>query len=248
MRQNLSIPTPDGDARAFAFTPSTGKGPWPAVLMFMDGVAIRPALFEMAERLASNGYYVLLPDMFWRAGPYEPIDVKKVFTLPDEERRKLYGLLMGSTSPEKAMRDTGAFLDWLAQQPQAKAGKIGVTGYCMGGGFALHAAGTYPERIAAAACFHPGNLATDAANSPHLLAPQIEAAVLVAGGDQDQSFDEAQKDRLAAAFENAGVEATVSIWQGCRHGWVPADTPVHNPDGAERHWRELIALYDRTLK
>ena len=247
MRQDVSIPTPDGAARAFVFTPSTGKGPWPAVLMFMDGVAIRPALFEMAERLASHGYYVLLPDMFWRAGPYEPIDVKKVFAAGDDERRKIFGALMGSTSPEKAMRDTGAFLDWLAQQPRAKADKIGVTGYCMGGGFSLHAAGTFPQRIAAAACFHPGNLATDAPNSPHLLAPRIEADVLVAGADEDQSFDAAQKERLAAALADAGVKATVSIWRGCRHGWVPSDTPVHSPEGAERHWRELIALFERTL-
>jgi carboxymethylenebutenolidase len=248
MRHDLSIQTPDGEARAFAFTPSGGKAPWPAVLMFMDGVAIRPALFDMAERLASNGYYVLLPDMFWRAGPYDPIDVKKVFAQGDEERRKTFGALMGSTSPEKAMRDTGAFLDWLAQQPQARAGKVGVTGYCMGGSFSLLAAGTFPQRIAAAAAFHPSNLATDAPNSPHLLAPRIQASVLVAGGDEDQSFDEAQKERLAEALGDADVEATVSIWKGCRHGWVPADTPVHNPEGAERHWRELIALFERTLR
>lgn len=248
MRQDVSIPTPDGDARAFAFFPSEGDGPWPAVLMFMDGPGMRPALFEMAERLASHGYYVLLPDMFWRAGPYDPVDLKAAFVLGDEERRKIFGPLMSSTNPEKAMRDAGAFLDWLEHEPLARAEKVGVTGYCMGASFSFYAAGTFPQRIAAAACFHPSNLATDTANSPHLLAPRIEAAVLVAGGDEDRSFDEAQKDRLAAALRNAGVEATVSIWAGCRHGWVPADMPVHNPDGAERHWRELIALLDRTLK
>src|SRR5258705_12456143 len=74
-RQDVTIPTPDGDARAFVFTPDAGQGPWPATIMFMDAPAIRPALFEMGERLTEAGYYVLLPDMFWRAGPYPPPDI-----------------------------------------------------------------------------------------------------------------------------------------------------------------------------
>ena len=105
-----------------------------------------------------------------------------------------------------------------------------------------------PERVKAAASFHGGNMATDDPNSPHVLADRIKAKVLVAGADEDRSFDEAQKERLSAALEDAGVEAEVSIWKGCRHGWVPTDMPVHNPEGAERHWRELVALFDGALK
>lgn len=246
MRQDVTIPTPDGAARAFAFTPDAGQGPWPATILFMDAPAIRPALFDMAQRLADAGYYVLVPDMFWRLGPYEPIDLKAITT--DEQRRAVFGPLMGSTSPEKAMRDTRAFLGFLDKQPAAKADKVGVTGYCMGGGMALRAAAAFPDRIAAAAAFHPGNLATEAEDSVHRLAPQMKAKVLVAGADEDRSFPEEQKDRLTAALQDAGVDATVSIWPGARHGWVPADTPMHNPNAAERHWRELIALFDGVLK
>src|SRR5262245_59333173 len=131
-RQEVSIPTPDGNARAFTFHPD-GQGPWPAVIFFMDAPAIRPALFEMCERLASHGYFVLLPDMFWRAGPYEPINLAEVFK-SEEARRERFVKFMSSTDPERSTRDTGAFLDFLSQQPQAKADKVGVTGYCMGGG------------------------------------------------------------------------------------------------------------------
>lgn len=246
MRKDVTIPTPDGEARAFVFTPDSGDGPWPAAVLFMDAPAIRPALFDMGQRLADAGYYVLLPDMFWRAGPYAPIDLKAITS--DEQRRAVFGPLMASTSPEKQMRDTRAFLDFLDKQPQANADKVGVTGYCMGGGVALRAAGTFPDRIAAAAAFHSGNLATDAPDSVHRLAPQMKAKVLVAGADEDRSFPPEQKDKLAAALKDAGVEAEVAIWPGARHGWVPADTPVHHPEAAERHWRELVALFDGALK
>jgi carboxymethylenebutenolidase len=247
MRQDVSIPTPDGDMRAFAFTPGEGKGPWPAVIMFMDAPAIRPALFEMGERLAEAGYYVLLPDLFWRAGPYPPLDIVKA-RAGDPEMGALFMKLRESTDAAKQMSDTKACLDFLDAQPQADARKVGVTGYCMGGGIAVRAAGTYPDRIAAAASFHGGNLATDVSDSPHLLAPKMKARILVAGADEDRSFLPDQRDRLDAALKEAGVPAEVSIWEGCRHGWVPADMPVYNPDGAERHWRELIALFDETLK
>src|SRR5580692_7957681 len=132
-RTEIALKTDDGDARAFVFKPDEGKGPWPGVIFFMDAPAIRPALFEMCERLASNGYYVLLPDMFWRAGPYAPINVAEAFA-DEAKRREVFGKLTGSTSPEKQLVDAKACLDYLAAQPQVKAGKVAITGYCMGCG------------------------------------------------------------------------------------------------------------------
>lgn len=246
-RSDVTIQTRDGAARAFVFTPDAGRGPWPGVIFFMDGPGIRPALFEMAQRLADHGYYVLLPDMFWRLGPYEPIVVAEVFT--DEAKRRAFGAkFMTSTNPEKGMSDTAAFLDFLAAQPQVKGDKVGVTGYCMGASAAFRAAGTYPDRVAAAGCFHGSNLARDAEDSPHLLAPQIKAKVLVAGGDHDRSFDAAQKERLAEALSAAGVDAEVTIYKGALHGYAPPDMPVYNREASERHWRELLALFDGVLK
>jgi carboxymethylenebutenolidase len=247
MKTDITLPTGDGDARAFVFTPDAGAGPWPAVIIAMDAPAIRPAMFEMGERLAAAGYYVLLPDLFWRAGHYDPPDIAKA-RAGDPEAVAVFQKLRGSTSTDKQMTDVKACLDYLAKQPQAQAGKVGITGYCMGGAIALRAAGMFPDRIAAAASFHGGNMATDHENSPHLLAPKIRAKVLVAGADEDASYDEAQNVRLTQALSDAGVDAEVSIWTGCKHGWVPTDMAVHNPEGAERHWRELVALFDATLK
>jgi carboxymethylenebutenolidase len=242
----VKIPTPDGDARAYTFHPE-GAGPWPAVIFFMDAPAIRPSLFQMCERLASNGYFVLLPDMFWRAGPYEPINLREA--MKDEEtRRAVFGKFMASTDPEKSTRDTGAFLDWLSKQPMVKGAKVGCTGYCMGGGLALRAAGNFPDRIVAAAAFHGGRLATDAPDSPHLLAPKIKAKVYVAGADEDAGFPPEQADRLREALTAAGVENTVEIYAGAKHGYAPPDMPVYNEEAAERHWREMLSLFAETLK
>jgi len=241
----VAIPTPDGDARAYFFLPD-GAGPWPAVIFYMDGPAIRPALFQMCERLAGAGYAVVLPDMFWRAGPYEPIDIKAVFG-DEAARREIFGKLMASTDPERAMRDTGAVLAWLATRPEVKGEKVGCTGYCMGAGLALRAAGTYPERIAAAAGFHGGRLATDAPDSPHLLAPRIAARVYVGGADEDAGFPPDQADRLREALDAAGVENTIEIYAGARHGYAPPDMPVYNEAAAERHWRALLSLLGETL-
>jgi carboxymethylenebutenolidase len=247
MKRDVTILNPDGDMRAFAFTPDTGSGPWPAAIVMMDAPAIRPAMFELSDRLAQAGYFVVLPDLFWRAGPYDPPDLAKA-RAGDPEAVAQFGKLRGSTGAGRQMTDVKACLDWLDQQPQARAEKVGVTGYCMGGGIALRAAGTFPDRIAAAASFHGGGMATDDEKSPHRLADKIGAKVLIAGADQDSSYDEAQNGRLKQALADAGVDAEVSIWPGCKHGWVPTDMPVHNPQGAERHWRELIQLFDETLK
>ena len=245
-RTEVSIRTPDGTARAFTFAPE-GQSPWPAVIFFMDALGIRPALFGMCERLASHGYFVLLPDMFWRAGSYEPMNVAEA--LKDETtRRATFGRFMATTDPERSTQDTRAFLAFLAGQPGVKGEMVGATGYCMGGGLVLRAAGNFPDRVAAAAAFHGGRLATDAPDSPHLLAPKIKAQVLVAGADEDTGFPPEQAERLKAALDAAGVQNEVTIYSGARHGYAVPDMPVYDREASERHWRQMLALFDRVLK
>ncbi len=245
MPTTIDITTEDGVCPAHVFHPS-GSGPWPAVLFFMDGIGIRPALFEIGERLAAHGYYVILPDLYYRSGPYEPLDAKRIFTDP-ELRKTLMEKFIPKLGQANAMRDTRAVLAFLASQPAVAPGKIGATGYCMGGGMALAAAGHFPDRFAAVAGYHPGHLATDAPDSPHLLAPKIQAQVYVGGASDDPSFPDAMKARLETALREAGVRHTVETYPA-RHGWVPSDTPVHDAAAAERHWQTLFALLDGALK
>lgn len=222
-----------------------GEGAWPAVILYMDGPGIRPALHRMARRLASAGYVVLLPDLFYRSGAYEPIDPKVTFTDPvlRQAHREKY---MAPATPRAVMADTEALLAFMATRMEIASGPIGVVGYCMGGRLALIAAGTFPDRIAAAASYHGGGLANDAPGSPHLLAPRIRARVYVAGAIEDANFDDDQKQRLAEALAAAGVDHVVET-RPARHGWVPDDTHVHDPAEAEHHWQTLLALFGRSL-
>ncbi|MFT3775195.1 MAG: dienelactone hydrolase family protein [Minicystis sp.] len=245
-RSTVTIDTRDGRCEASVFTPDNGGGPWPAVLVYMDGLGIRPALFELGERIAARGYLVLLPDLFYRVGPYTSPDPVKLFGDP-AFRAEWGAKFIATANQANAMSDTRALLDFLAARADVKQPKIGTTGYCMGGGLSLAAAGHFPDRVAAAASFHGGRLATDAPESPHLLAPRMKARVYVAGAIEDPSFDDAMKKRLEDALAAAGVDHTVVTYEGARHGWVPSDTPVHNPAAAERHYEALFALFESTL-
>ena len=244
--ERLSVTTGDGECPVHLFTPDSGAGPWPAVIFCMDGLAIRPALFTMAQRMADGGYVVLLPDLFYRAGPYAPLDPAEVFAMGNV--REALGHLLGSTDNRRAAADAAAFIALIDARDDVAGKAIGVTGYCMGGGIALTIAAAYPDRIAAAASFHGGNLATDAETSPHRLAPQMKARVYVAGADQDAHYPPEMNARLDAALSEAGVDHRCEIYEGALHGWTMADFPVYNPEAAARHWRELFALFDATLK
>jgi carboxymethylenebutenolidase len=240
----ISIRTQDGECPAYVFTPSD-SGLHPAVIFYMDGLGIRPTIFDMAQRLADNGYVVLVPDLFYRAGRYEPLDPKEVFASGD--MRAAIGHLLGSTDNRRAGEDTEAFLAYLDSRADVAGTKVGTTGYCMGGGISLTAAGTYPDRIAAAASFHGGNLASDSELSPHLLAPAMAARVYVAGADKDNSYPPEMAARLDQALSDASVDHRCEIYPEALHGWTMADFPVYNEAAAERHWDELVALYADTL-
>jgi carboxymethylenebutenolidase len=241
----IDIKTRDGVCRSYLYRPA-GTGPWPAVLVYMDGLAIRPAMLQIGERLATHGYFVLLPDLFYRAGPYEPMDPKTMFADP-AKRKILMEKYFATATSANIMSDTRAFLDSLAAQPDVKRGGIGATGYCMGGRLALIAAGTYPESIIAVASYHGGRLANDDPDSPHRLAPRMKARVYVAGAIEDQSFPDDMKQRLEEALTAAGVEHEIETYPA-RHGWVFADFPVYDAAASERHWRTMLALFDSTLR
>jgi carboxymethylenebutenolidase len=241
----IEIETRDGTCPAYVYRPAAG-GPWPAVLVYMDGLGIRPAMLELGERLATYGYFVLLPDLFYRSGPYEPMDPRTVFSDPDK-RKVLMEKFFAPASQANVMSDTRAFLDYLAAQPDVRRGRIGTTGYCMGGLMSLTAAGTYPDSIAATASYHGGRLATDTPESPHLLAPKMKSHVYVAGAIEDQSFPDDMKARLEAALTSAGVDHQIETYPA-KHGWVFRDIPVYDAAAAERHWQTLVALLDAKLK
>jgi len=197
-RQEVSIRTTDGECPTSLFTPGEGAGPWPAAIFFMDGLGIRPVLFDMGQRLADAGFVVLLPDLYYRAGSHEPLDVSAVFASGDV--RAALAPFLGSTDTQRAAQDTRAFLDYLQGRSDVSGTRVGTTGYCMGGAISLTVAATYPDRVAAAASFHGGSLATDSELSPHLLTDQIQGRVYVAAADNDNSYPPPMAARLVEAL------------------------------------------------
>lgn len=241
--QKIDIRTKDGVCPCWFFA-EEGSGKKPAAIIYMDAFGVRPGLEEMASRLASSGFRVLLPDMYYRAGPQKPFDPATAFAGgPDKER--LMGLYQ-SLNQERVMSDNTAWLEFLAREPSV-SGKVGCVGYCMGGAYALAAAAFFPDRIGAAASFHGARLATDKSDSPHLLAPKMKAEIYVGIAGLDTHFPPEEKQRLESALATAGVRHTVEVYQGAKHGFAVNDTPAHDTPAAEKHWQRLTALFQRAL-
>lgn len=244
-RSHVELRTRDGICPAYVIRPR-GVGPWPSVIVYMDAPGIREGLFEIAETLAAHGYYVLLPDLLYRVDGSRPGHESRYFTDP-EYRSEWLAKALPAASLSNVRSDTDSFLAFLAAQPDVKQPDVGVTGYCMGGGHALTAAGSHPDRIVAAASYHGGGLATDAPDSPHLLAPAMRARLYIAGADRDPLFPDAMKARLEQALRDANVDYVLETYEGQRHGFAPPDTPVHTDVAGQRHWASLLRLLASTL-
>ncbi len=241
-RKDIEIKTADGTARAGLF--QTENGARAGVILYMDAFGPRPALDGMAERLASEGYMVLVPDLFYRNAPYGPFDAATAFAQEDS-KAALMALLSGTTQ-EMTVRDSGAFLEALAKE--GAGGPVGTVGYCMGGARALNAAVRYGDRIMAAASFHGGNLAGDAPDSPHRHAAGIKARVYVGSAGVDRSFPPEQSARLAQALRTAEVDHIIENYVGMNHGWCVPDHTAFDAAGAERHWKRLAGFFGETLR
>jgi carboxymethylenebutenolidase len=244
-RAEVTIKTRDGNCPASVFTPANGKGPWPAVIFYMDGLGIRPVMWEMGQHLADGGYLVLQPDLYYRFGSYPPKVPSEILGKPEGMQELMKWV--NSLDRDRKVSDSAAFIEFLSSRPDVKGTKFGSTGYCMGGNASLTAAGAFPGRFAAVASFHGGNLAADKPDSPHQFVKNITGRVYAAGAIEDASFPEEQKVRLEKALTDAGVSHVVETYAGARHGFAVPDLPVFDKAAADRHWTALFKLFQETL-
>ncbi|UWZ83495.1 dienelactone hydrolase family protein [Occallatibacter riparius] len=245
VQKDVDVKMESGVSDSALFYPE-GKGPWPAVLVWTDILGLRPVFREMGQRLAAEGYVVLVPNPFYRNAKAPVVDGSFDFSKP-EDRAKVMPMAAALTA-EANISDAKAYTAFLDAQPQTnKKKKMGVQGYCMGGPLTFRTAATIANRIGAAATFHGGGLVSDKPDSPHLLIPKMKAEVLCAVADNDDKRDPTAKDKLKEAFAAAHLKATVEVYEGCNHGWTVRGSQVYNEAGAERAWSELLALYKRNL-
>ncbi|MET9396827.1 dienelactone hydrolase family protein [Kitasatospora sp. NPDC002965] len=247
---SVDVPTADGVADAYLSHPDDGQA-HPGVLLYMNAFGLRPVLEAMADRLAAEGYTVLVPNVFYRLGRAPlvrlPEPPELISTRTDPTLFERLGPMMDSLTAELFARDADAYLRWLADSPAATDGPVGITGYCLGAKLALQTAAARPERVAAAAGFHGGLLATAEPDSPHLLAGLVRAELYFGHADQDESLPVEQIDLLAKALTDAGVRHTCEVYEGAPHGFTQSDTASYRPEADARHWAALLALLKRSL-
>jgi len=246
----IEIQAPAGPAEAIVARPSTGTGPFPGVILYMDAFGLRPRIQDMAQRIADWGYVVLAPNVFYREGT--AAGLAPALDMTTEEGREAAGKAafprVGRLTPDKALPDIDAWVSALAALDGVAPGPIGTVGYCMGARLAVRTATSHPDLVAACGGFHGGGLATEDPDSPHLGLGKARARFVFGHADHDRSMAPEAVARLGEALKDAGLEASNEIYEGAPHGYTMADTSAFHPEATERHFRELRALLDRTLK
>lgn len=241
---DVLVGTPDGEADCYFVHPKDGAHA--GVIVWPDIKGIRPAFRMMGKRLAESGYSVLVVNPYYRTAKGEVIVAGESFGDPAVRERLMPHAK--SLSPETCLTDGRAFVEFLDSQPSVDTDrKIGTTGYCMTGSYTIRLAAAMPERIGAGGSFHGGALATDRPDSPHLLAADIEGGMLIAIAENDDEKEPYAKGMLRRAFDDAGVDAEIEVYEGALHGWCPPDSDVYNEVQAERAWSRLLALFEREL-
>lgn len=238
IERQVEITTPDGEMTTFVFHPEH-DGPHPVVLYLMDAPSIRPALMDMASRLATAGYYVLLPYLFYRGGPLRELGMS------DEDMHARQEL-MGTITPTNIVGDAEAMLAFAARDPAARDGDVGAVGFCMSGGLAISIARALPERVAAAASIHGAWLVRDTPDSPHLGLDPVRAEVHLAWCDQDPTAPPEDVPVVRQALEAAGVTYTFDFMTDAVHGFAPTG-PRYDRYASELHWERVHSLLRRNL-
>jgi carboxymethylenebutenolidase len=243
--RQIEITMREGSCQGFLYCPE-GDGRWPGVLVFTDIGGIRAANQELAARLATQGYAVLLPNVFYRTGriPLQPA-LRTLTT--DEAKKQRMAELTQPLTPEAMEDDASAYVSFLRSQDCAREGKMAVVGYCFTGKMAVHTAAAQPNIIAAAASFHGGGLINDTPASPHLTLPRIKAHLYFGHATNDRSMPEEAIARLDLALEKWGGKYESEIYKDAYHGWTSADSPTYNAAQAESALRKLTQLLRETL-
>ena len=244
IEQTIDIATRDGATTTFIVHPER-EGPHPIVLFFMDAPAIREELRDMARRIASVGYYVLLPNLYYRRGVME---LKDLPPLPEAQARERMFDLMNSLTIPLVMDDGDALLDFADRDPAAGMGAIATLGYCMSGRYAINFAARWPQRVGAAASIYGTQLVTDEADSPHLVAAKAKAELYFACAETDRWAPLETVEALDQALKARNINAEVELYPGVEHGFAFPQRAVYDKTAAERHWERLFALWGRNLR
>lgn len=246
LEQDIEISFPDGITDAVLIQPESA-GKWPGILYLTDIGGIRPAQRQAAQRLANEGYLVLMPNVFYRTAKPPVMDMPAMRGNPDLFWKRIMELATPLT-PEAQQRDLKGYINFLSDQPSLKdKNKLGAVGFCFCGAVAMRAAATCPEQVVAVASFHGGNLFEDKPTSPHLLLPQIKARLLFGHAVEDKSMPAVAIQGFEEALKQWGGQYESETYDGAKHGWTTLDNPVFKASQAARAYEKLKTLFAETL-
>jgi carboxymethylenebutenolidase len=226
--QEVSYPGKACELKAYVAHPA-GGGPRPAVIVVQEWWGLNDNIKDIARRFADEGYFAIAPDLYSRQG-------HKVASDPNTAAQ-----LMGGLNKPDGVQDLQSTIQWLRAQKETRAGKIGVTGYCMGGSYAMLVPCESKE-ISAAAPFY-GEIPTDDEIQ------KLNCAIFYAYGANDGWIQRKDVDRLAADLKKFNKKGEVKVYEGCQHGFFN-DTrkDVYAPDAAKDAWARTRKLFAENLK
>jgi len=243
IEETIPIATADGVMPTFITRPE-GGGPHPAVIVYMDAPGIREELRDFARRIATVGYYCMLPSLYYRDG--EPSF--KVGGQRSEEEGQRMRALMDALTNQRIVEDTRPLLAHLDADPDARAGDVGCIGYCMSGQYVLTVAGTFPERFKASVSLHGVRMWTDEEDSPHKLIPSLQGGQYFGFAEVDQWMSLEMVEQLKGEIARHGADTLVEVHPGTEHGFVFPERAVFHKHEAERSWERTFALFDKHLR
>jgi carboxymethylenebutenolidase len=238
MEREVQIQMGEGTANGFLYTGNAPSGR--GVIYMTDIGGIRRSARDAAARLASHGYTVLLPNLFYRVG--EPPFFKPPLDFTDPATRAMFGKLSGSLPPSAVEQDAARYVDYLTAQPETADATLAAVGHCFSGSMALRAAAACPDKIGLAVSFHGGRLYTDAPDSPHTVLPRVKARLYFGHAVKDGGMPQEAIDKLGQALAAWGGRYENEVYEGALHGWTSTDSQIYNEAQAERAFAKLLTL------
>ena len=238
--RDIDIVTSEGSMPTFVTHPEEG-GPHPVVFFYMDGPGKREELHDMARRLGTAGYFVVLPNLYYR-------DAREfdVFSGDPAQTPERMWELLESLDADRVERDTASLFDFVDADPAADAARVGCMGYCMSGPFSFAMACRYPDRIRAAASLH--GIRLFGPGTPAEQAGAARAELYFACAEFDEWAPSDMVDDLERHLAAIGARARVERYPGTHHGFAfPSREGAYDKSAAERHWERLHALFARNL-
>jgi carboxymethylenebutenolidase len=243
----VEIRTEAGLMNTYVFHPER-EGPFPVVVMYMDSVGLREELSDMCRRIAAVGYYVIMPNLYYREHRSVDFDQTRMQDPAYYDKFQELWRLIAGLSNTMVVEDSAALFGFIDADAAARKGRLAIVGYCMSGPFVFRLAGAYPERVAAAASLYGVHLVTDKPDSPHLLADRIRGEMYFGCAEHDKYVQTSELEELQAIIDRTQINASIEIYPQCQHGFAFPARKAYNKAATELHWERLFDMFRRTLE